>query len=446
MVNGGKCRDRCPTNTYKFMDRRCLSKNECREMPKPRETLEAIENRSYKLFNGTCVIECPAGFMDDDNNMTCKQCNKTCLKECTASSIDSIATAQKLRGCTHIRGSLEIQIRGGKNIVKELEDSLSMIEEIDGHLKIVRSFPLISLNFLKNLRLIRGIELDNGKYSLAVLDNQNLQELWSDENGARNITILSAKGPAKIFFHFNPKLCLDKIEALRQKAKLNEFTDLEVASNSNGDKVACNVIQLNTQVLKKSSVGAIIEWHGFMHYDTRSLLGYVVYFTEASQNVTMYDGRDACGSDGWRVEDVSAESYSMQVVTNNVTGENETVPVYNHILTMLQPYTRYAYYIKTYTIATERSGAQSAVEYFTTFPDVPSEPRDITIWSNSSSELVISWLPPLAKNGNLKFYRIVGHLVSEDANFVAQRNYCEERNSSRFIILSLFHITIRISE
>jgi hypothetical protein len=27
--------------------------------------------------------------------------------------VDSIATAQKMRGCTHIKGSLEIQIRGG---------------------------------------------------------------------------------------------------------------------------------------------------------------------------------------------------------------------------------------------------------------------------------------------------------------------------------------------
>jgi hypothetical protein len=27
--------------------------------------------------------------------------------------VDSIATAQKMRGCTYIKGSLEIQIRGG---------------------------------------------------------------------------------------------------------------------------------------------------------------------------------------------------------------------------------------------------------------------------------------------------------------------------------------------
>lgn len=36
-----------------------------------------------------------------------------CHKECPGIVIDSLSTAQELRGCTHINGSLEIQIRGG---------------------------------------------------------------------------------------------------------------------------------------------------------------------------------------------------------------------------------------------------------------------------------------------------------------------------------------------
>lgn len=87
-----------------------------------------------------------------------------CRKECKGANVDSIISAQNLRGCTHIKGSLEIQIRGGRNVVKELEDNLNMIEIIDGYLKIVRSFPLISLGFLKNLREINGKHLESGKY------------------------------------------------------------------------------------------------------------------------------------------------------------------------------------------------------------------------------------------------------------------------------------------
>jgi hypothetical protein len=41
-----------------------------------------------------------------------------CRKNCGAANIDSIQSAQKLRGCTHIDGSLEIQIRsqGGRKL------------------------------------------------------------------------------------------------------------------------------------------------------------------------------------------------------------------------------------------------------------------------------------------------------------------------------------------
>lgn len=38
-----------------------------------------------------------------------------------------------------------------------------MIEEITGYLKIVRSLSLVSLNFLRRLKLIKGDSLENGK-------------------------------------------------------------------------------------------------------------------------------------------------------------------------------------------------------------------------------------------------------------------------------------------
>ncbi|XP_034934198.1 insulin-like receptor [Chelonus insularis] len=410
-----QCVKRCPPGRYEFLNRRCIDENECRKMKKPREAYGNVREYPYKPFNNTCVIDCPAGYMDDEKNgkARCKKCDGPCLKECSGASVDSIASAQKLRGCTHIRGSLEIQIRGGKNMVKELEDNLNMIEEIDGYLKIVRSFPLISLNFLRNLKVINGNDLENGKYTLAVLDNQNLQELW-DWNSHPPLTIKSKDGPPKVFFHFNPKLCLQKIERLRDVAKLPQFTDLEVAPNSNGDKVACNVTELSVQVTKKTAEAALIQWEAFRHHDPRSLLGYVVYFIEANnQTVTMYDGRDACGGDGWRVDDIAAES-------------TEASHIVSALLTQLKPYTQYAFYVKTYTIATERSGAQSKLQYFTTMPGVPSAPRALLIWSNSSSELVMSWLPPLKKNGNLTHYRIIGRWEQDDPSFLAQRNYCDE--------------------
>lgn len=38
------------------------------------------------------------------------------------------------------------------------------------------------------------------------------------------------------------------------------------------------------------------------------------------------------------------------------------------LITNLKPFTQYAYYVKTYTVASESIGAQSDIEYFTTLP------------------------------------------------------------------------------
>ncbi|XP_017878213.1 insulin-like receptor [Ceratina calcarata] len=407
-----ECTDRCPNGTVKFMNYRCITEDKCLQMRKPREAFN-VQTYPYKPFDGLCTMECPSGYMDDESSgkKTCKKCEGLCQKQCLGNIVDSIAAAQRLRGCTQITGGLEIEISGGKNIVKELEDNLSTIEEIDGYLKIARSFPLISLNFLKNLRVIKGTQLQNSEYSLLVMDNQNLQELW-DWNLHKEIKILRGK----IFFHLNPKLCLYKIDTLREKTGLAPFTDYDVSPNSNGDKVACNLTELMTRVSNKSPTGAVIEWEPFIHHDDRSLLGYVVYFIEApNKTVTMYDGRDACGGDGWKVDDVSASSNRSSVRS-----------VHSHYLSQLKPYTQYAYYVKTYTIATERFGGQSKLTYFRTRPTAPSSPRSLNVYTNSSTELIMSWLPPLQKNGNLTHYKIFGKLVSDDPKFIDQRNYCEE--------------------
>lgn len=71
-----------------------------------------------------------------------------------------------------------------------------------------------------------------------VLDNQNLVELWDWETRGTDFRIERGK----LFFHFNPKLCISKIDRLKQVANLSDYTDLEVARNSNGDKVACELI------------------------------------------------------------------------------------------------------------------------------------------------------------------------------------------------------------
>lgn len=292
--------------------------------------------------------------------MTCKVCNNTCFKRCQAKIVDSIATAQALKGCAIIEGPLEIQIRGntknpdsGKNIVKELEASLSDITEIEGYLKVARSHPILSMSFLKNLRKIHGKPLEGNKNALIVWENSNLQELWKDHP----IEILNGK----LFFHFNPKLCFNKIVELAENSGKDVnvsaiIENYDTAKLSNGDKTPCNVTLLNVTVKNTYTQAVLLVWDPLPLEDERSLLNYVVfYITAQHRNVTLWDGRDACGNDGWSVEDVNEFSF--------------TDPI-SQPLTKLEPYTQYAFYVKASTLATVNT-AQSEINYFVTKPDIP---------------------------------------------------------------------------
>ncbi|XP_037298680.1 insulin-like receptor [Manduca sexta] len=95
----------------------------------------------------------------DIHNSTCKLCPSWgCRRECVGGKIDSVATAEQFRGCTHIKGKLEISLRtSGGNTLSVLESALGEIKEIEGSLQVTRSYPLVSLMFLKKLEKIIGV-------------------------------------------------------------------------------------------------------------------------------------------------------------------------------------------------------------------------------------------------------------------------------------------------
>lgn len=256
------------------------------------------------------------------------------------------------------------------NIVRELETFLADIEEIEGNLSIVRSFPLISLGFFKNLRIVRGLTGEKDRYGIRVVENQNLQALF-----AQNVTIEHGR----MFFHFNPKLCMNIIEEfkmnVREVRNQEKLPADEVAPNSNGDKIACNVTTLHVNITKLSEKVAILELEPLQYEDERQLLGYIVHYMPTPfRNVTMFEGRDACGGDAWTLEDILDSNRNESTVT--------------HILTHLKPYTQYAYYVRTYTVASEQRGGLSPIQYFTTLPYKPDPITKLKVEPNGSSEIV----------------------------------------------------------
>lgn len=122
-------------------------------------------------------------------------------------------------------------------------------------------------------------------------------------------------------------------------------------------------------------VGAIIDVTAIKYEDHRVLLGYVVHFKPAPlRNISPFDRRDVCGGDGWRVEDVTHFDRSRDIV--------------QIILTNLKPYTQYAYYVETYTIASETHGGRSDIQYFTTRPWQPDRIQKMKVTDITSSSMV----------------------------------------------------------
>lgn len=407
-----RCIDDCPEPYIKHMGRRCITKTECLSIRKPIQSPFDMVPKPYIPFARECRLECPESYQMDRENRTCQPCPETqCKKICVGAKIDSISAAQRMADCQIITGTLEIQIRreGGLSVVNELERFLSKIEKIEGHLKISRSDPLVSLSFLKNLKEISGMNSDgrpkNGNEpSFTLTENENLQNLFSENQTVRILN-------GMLNFHTNPKLCVNRIETLRPMLdnKTVKF-DLESFRSSNGDRVACDQLVLEPKVDKLVSRAATVQFEPLENLDDeRSLLGYVIHYKPApEENVTLFDGRDACGFDGWQNDDIGVSKD----------------PIF--VLTHLEPYTKYAYYVKTVQLASAQKGGESTIKYFTTLPDEPMIVRNVRVKNSEDDALTLVWDAPWKSHGNLTTYIITATISVDNEEMLKQRNYCAQ--------------------
>lgn len=210
------------------------------------------------------------------------------------------------------------------------------------------------------------------KYGIKVIGNQNLRALFP-----QNVTIEHGR----MLFHFNSKLCMNIIDEFKRNVVdlQNEwnFTYEEVAPTTNGDKTACHISELKVKIKKIKHDMVVMKLQPLLHDDYRTLLGYSVYYIPAShRNVTMFDGRDACGCDGWQVKEI--------------VGENLHAIAILFTLPQLKPFTQYAYFIRTRTTDSQQNGGSTSVEYFRTAAYKPGPVRSLSISANGSSEIVRS--------------------------------------------------------
>uniref|UniRef100_A0A7N6B2F7 Tyrosine-protein kinase receptor n=1 Tax=Anabas testudineus TaxID=64144 RepID=A0A7N6B2F7_ANATE len=398
----GRCVADCPPGTYKFEGWRCISAELCSKVHLP-------EFDSFIIHGGECMPECPSGYTRTaPNSMFCTACDGLCDKVCEEKVIDSMDAAQSLKGCTVIKGNLHINIRRGHNMVAELESFTGLIQRVTGYVRIRHSHTLSSLAFLRSLRYIDGEELLDDIYAFSAFDNQQLQYLWDWKQ--HNLTIRTGK----LYFRANPKLCMSEIRKMWDKTGIQGRFD-ESDFRNNGDRASCESTILKFKSNSTSSTRIKLTWQRYRPPDYRDLISFIVYYKEAPyQNITEFEGQDGCGSNSWNMVDVELRP------------DKDSDP--GVLLSGLKPWTQYAIFVKAITLMVEDKhipSAKSKVVYIRTSPSAPSMPQDVRAYSNSSTQLVVRWSPPVSPNGNQTYYLVRWQQQAEDRELY-QHNYCSK--------------------
>ncbi|XP_033823932.1 insulin-like growth factor 1a receptor [Periophthalmus magnuspinnatus] len=396
----GRCVPQCPPDTYMFEGWRCVTLEQCAHVHLPEDT-------HFVIHDGECMLDCPSGFIRNDSNRPlCSACNGPCDKICPSAVIDSVDAAQSLKDCTVIGGNLDINIRHGNNIASELESFMGLIQKVTGYVRIRHSHTLDSLSFLKSLRQIEGKQLLDKMYSFSAINNLNLQYLWNWTQ--HNLTI--DKG--RLFFRMNPKLCMSEIHKMVERTGITTKQE-ESDFHNNGQRASCESHILKFKSNHTTSYSIWLSWEHYRPHNYSDHVSFIVYYKETPfQNITEFDGLDGCGSNSWNMVDVDLPD--DQSVDPKVT------------LQQLKPWTQYAIFVKGITLQVDRlPGAKSRIVYIRTRPSMPSMPKETRAYANSSTHLLVKWLPPTFPNGNLSYYLVRWQQQPEDRELYLH-NYCSK--------------------
>ncbi|KAI8129375.1 hypothetical protein FF38_13017 [Lucilia cuprina] len=384
------CVDNCLPPKYRLAyKRQCVS--DCTQL-------------KLKQLGMECVKECPKHYVEVKKNGKI-----SCALNCTGNFVvHTIDDLEGLADCSTIEGSLTIELYEiHKPLIQNLEHAFRNLNEITGYLKILSSPQIVSLHFFKNLHTIRGLELIENKYSLYVVNNHYLEELWLGR-----VAILQGC----IYFHFNPRLCYEKITDLQSSFKeCTKITIKDASRNSNGERVVCgpDIRDLTANITDFNSNSAVVQVDLMVPEEFSLLIGYTYYYKEAPErNVTKFDGRHGCGRDSWMTDVVISQRR-------------------RHILKHLKPATQYAYFVKSLTTMDYPYYAEhvSEIEYFQTEPAKPEKVAKMYTHKLSTKEIEVHWWPPRIPNGIIEKYilqyEVTNDTILTDSTYQNKEELCQ---------------------
>ncbi|XP_063701192.1 insulin-like growth factor 1 receptor [Culicoides brevitarsis] len=408
--DNGVCVEKCPANKlYDEKTMRCVTVQECITYsadPELRKFIYAEES--------LCVTTCPKGFSEKDpenehkiyHDFRCRPCGK-CPKICHGLLINYVEDAQKLHGCNIIDGSLTIKIdvaADRPDLMDELTKSLDSIEIISGYLKIYRSYPLTSLDFLKNLRVIGGKTVSEDYFALYIFDNSNLQALWDPHPDfeIQNGTVM---------FSTNENLCPQLVRDFLEKTNQ---TSPDIYIDTNGNMKSCHTttIDVSHEILSPRNV--TIRWSEFKVQPNEQLEGYLIYFMETPHtNITHFYGAYTCAFNTWNIKTVKisqARRVSDGILAFNLTG--------------LQTRTQYAYYVRTIFAGNFRMQGQSEIFYFKTPVKTLNQVRNLGTFEIKSHAIMLKWRIGRKDTEHIHHFSI-DVLRQPDDLVLKNRDFCE---------------------
>ncbi|XP_049841436.1 insulin receptor-related protein-like [Schistocerca gregaria] len=420
VLHDGRCVPSCPSTgelRFEFIGRRCVSEEQCRREPLPPGG-NKVPGITWIPFQGRCRLECP-----EDHQMVgapsgyavCVPCRGRCRKVCgdgRESVVRTLADMDKFRQCTHVDGSLTFILSDDEHdLSEELPSRFGLIQEINGHLKVTRSFGLRSLDFLRNLRVIHGGDSAD-KPALVVMSNDNLQALWDWGRRGPDPEFSIRRGG--LLFHDNPRLCLAEIERLRDVAQMDDFTVHDVSPVSNGYLASCGRVSFDAEARPLNETAAEVRWdRGGVTERLPGVIGYVLHYSVASDaggaGSAVQQNTDECHTDGWKME------FAMLPLRER-----------RAVLSGLRPHTRYEFYVRAYFSDSVRDGSRSAVRHFSTPAGRPSAPRRLRALAApglpTAEGVALRWQPPLHPRGDILEYVVRVRALPEGDLW--GRDYC----------------------
>lgn len=198
-------------------------------------------------------------------------------------------------------------------------------------------------------------------------------------------------------------MCPSEIKTLANLTGIStNFSKLDVYAN--GDQSACSFIDLNFTVVVNVT-NATLKWDLLQLPEDDIYIGFTVYYTENRKgNISTFDSKVVCSEGGWE---------------SHFTSNNSI------FLVNLKPFTKYAYYIKTYQ--SSMVGAQTPVHNFMTLSCEPDEPANLQVTAVDHQTLDLIWSKPNRINGVLSHYQL--YVIEEPDIDVEDRDYCKHKRT-----------------